>query len=1638
MPQDIFNLDLPENKDIDLFAPVDMPEKEKGFEFDTAAINEAIAKGTDAGEDDKRRLINLHIASLTNQNPNKMNYDAAVKSYFHGDAADSSVDQVFQKLQGAIKPEIDADYKALEEFQSLTEEEQLKKIITSPEKPSDYGISVGGMGAVYIPSAAKDETPQDRQAKAIAGMSQEEKDAAITKHGMGLLGKSRRAMIETGEKVLSPLGRRMADKMSLGKEMSLAEYNQLTGMDKKFIFQYTRAINPAVDASVFSHLTERIKQTLVDGGESMVRSGQRVADQKDSPQRVYEEFMTGFDAAELNQFTDLGEWSSPEFEAQADVVIDEIAEGMIPHAYSQSRIKMGESSEELRAQVKEDIKAKLKPELQKKLYEGRELANQFKLDRAVKSATRKLFKSGAVEDIVVEGTAVLTDMGVAILAGIPTAGAGTVAYSASRVYGDFVNTLIYDHNVDPDDAIAIGTVGTAVYAGIELAQTKTLMAPFKKTSAKVKGFQSEMTQKFMAGLPDFAKKIATNKSPVMQGIRETAKTYTLETAEESLQAMTEQLMKAYAKEFAEAEGVEYSELVGDWFDETLSAMKGMALMSVGRGVIRTGKEMGGYDNQTMKDNILKDPGNLDFKTISDDFAKLPQELQEELQEAETREDIQAIFDENNIVMKAEDFQSFQDLQSEVGVEVDTQKQKLRQEVEQKSADVDVDYIDVNRDLKKVEVKAQAQSFIKPMSEYVDLLEPTPGNFVIKSKANNNSVQLEFAEVESGVAGQYSEGKIILPANAKDFTFNHEMFHGMFDLGVITADEQRTLIKSAIRRLDTDAISDRYKDKYNQVKSSLLKEFEAEGKTDAAFMIDEIAPEFTSAIQNEEFMAHLVEQAAKDPNFFKDMSPDEKTVWQKLIDFIKSLYSSQYRSELKSEKATAETVKRNRRKEAEADKILQSILTGEVMSREGPQSQVDMDDVYASEYDADIADEINYMMGQIEPDAAVESRLKEDAEREEATAELFKTSVAPVNEVKLFLADRTFKFDEKFKEEVEQLSPAEKRRINKFEDAESSVSSDNVFDELVEATILDDTATVTEMIEQLARPVDTKFSLAPDTDTEAFKNWFGDSKVVNDDGSPKVVYHGGLDAKDISIFSADFAGYTTGNNEHGAFYFSSDDSIAEDYSKQAFIRRYEYRDLDELIEEGFSEEYAQSLIDDIVVGAQGKDDIIPAYINMQNPYILDMEGEMMPVAKMQDIIGFLKDGIYPEQYPEIQEEINESADLGYSDSDKADYFDEIEERARENEDLQENDDIEDYMLEDAAREILEENDIYPEAPSYDGIIVKNTVDNISPDSAFEQDVYIAFEPTQIKSATENVGTFDPANADIRYSIPGASDKDLAAISLAGHQFETKKAFTQNQLNKALDDLGIINETERLEVIQRADTILNELNESKSELSNHREITEALIEANLNAEYQEGLSRIERESFKGGKTYERAAAKLKERAKIARLADTQDLEPDKIAYLINEYQKSITENEDSSRLLPSIKDAIRENMIKSGLITERNKKGFEKMPEYRATLGKTLYVIANNLIYDLTAGRNKTNLDKASDRLRKLNTAKSIENNFMELIYKISKSKTKEKAILDKELKAILKPYSSLPEEGIEERKRTVSAQKHLFLYYANKF
>ena len=267
-----------------------------------------------------------------------------------------------------------------------------------------------------------------------------------------------------------------------------------------------------------------------------------------------------------------------------------------------------------------------------------------------------------------------------------------------------------------------------------------------------------------------------------------------------------------------------------------------------------------------------------------------------------------------------------------------------------------------------------------------------------------------------------------------------------------------------------------------------------------------------------------------------------------------------------------------------------------------------------------------------------------------------------------------------------------------------------------------------------------------TKTPEFKKWFGDSKVVDENGDPIVVHHGGLGSQSITEFSKDFGGQTTGNNEHGAFHFTDNKEVADDYGRQSFIRRYqdspeslvedgiveELPDFDEVDQYGFVEELAEEHLESV-----------DTYLRLENPIILDMEGQRIDVQQIEDISRAAMTGEYIEGVSDLFEDQLYGE---YDSDDIADYQDDINKRAMENEDVETIEELEDYQLNQARDEILEENGIERDVPKIDGIIIKNMIDDIGPASNQIAEQYIVFDPNQIKSV-KNKGEFSTENDNI---------------------------------------------------------------------------------------------------------------------------------------------------------------------------------------------------------------------------------------------------------------------------------------------------
>jgi len=204
-------------------------------------------------------------------------------------------------------------------------------------------------------------------------------------------------------------------------------------------------------------------------------------------------------------------------------------------------------------------------------------------------------------------------------------------------------------------------------------------------------------------------------------------------------------------------------------------------------------------------------------------------------------------------------------------------------------------------------------------------------------------------------------------------------------------------------------------------------------------------------------------------------------------------------------------------------------------------------------------------------------------------------------------------------------------------------------------------------EELESEGEERNSVAPPTDSPKFWQWFGGSKVVDQDGKPLVAYHGTTGR--FTIFETQQAKLGKRKNAWlGSLgsWFAAPSQWAGDY------------------DEGNAEYVAESFTQDKDLEYREGAQVMPVYLSIQRP--MEFEG-----------------------YEELLDYID-----GEFDGDAV-----------------------------AFREHASQY--------YDGILVRNS----TTDGGVDRDDWVAFRPEQVKSAIGNRGTFDPADPDIRYSIPAAT-------------------------------------------------------------------------------------------------------------------------------------------------------------------------------------------------------------------------------------------------------------------------------------------
>ena len=169
-----------------------------------------------------------------------------------------------------------------------------------------------------------------------------------------------------------------------------------------------------------------------------------------------------------------------------------------------------------------------------------------------------------------------------------------------------------------------------------------------------------------------------------------------------------------------------------------------------------------------------------------------------------------------------------------------------------------------------------------------------------------------------------------------------------------------------------------------------------------------------------------------------------------------------------------------------------------------------------------------------------------------------------------------------------------------------------------------------------------------TDTPAFRKWFGDSKVVDENGEPLVVYHGTPNGG-FSSFDAERIGANTGaaGGEHGlgGFYFTSDANIADTYSRSADV------DMVNEYEKLFGEPPK-------AIAAPNGSSIYPVYLSLQNPLVTErgpISTLMVREAKQRGHDGIISGtGSYPEYVAFSPEQIKSAiGNTGEFDPDNTD-------------------------------------------------------------------------------------------------------------------------------------------------------------------------------------------------------------------------------------------------------------------------------------------------------------------------------------------------------------------------------------------------
>ena len=129
-----------------------------------------------------------------------------------------------------------------------------------------------------------------------------------------------------------------------------------------------------------------------------------------------------------------------------------------------------------------------------------------------------------------------------------------------------------------------------------------------------------------------------------------------------------------------------------------------------------------------------------------------------------------------------------------------------------------------------------------------------------------------------------------------------------------------------------------------------------------------------------------------------------------------------------------------------------------------------------------------------------------------------------------------------------------------------------------------------------------------TETPEFKNWFGNSKVTDENGEPQRVYHGTV--ADFDTFDADKgASRGGGQDSKRAFFFTTEPEVADTYAVGENPYRKGVIGAINKATGGLYEKVNEAVAKKVGLGSQieSGENIIPTYLAAKNPLVVDMNG-----------------------------------------------------------------------------------------------------------------------------------------------------------------------------------------------------------------------------------------------------------------------------------------------------------------------------------------------------------------------------------------------------------------------------------------------